>query len=154
MLTIYPGTPTALPVTGGDFPIDDIPGQSSSGEIWDLLYLPNGGSPDFAHGGNPMSNNVPVGASVVYDPGSNTLTVTMPTLATIRAADASYATVNYGLWEIVYDTQPGSTHVASAGRSAYFQFAAAPAPISTPTLTATPTLASGTPEIVLVGSGF
>ena len=124
MSTITPNQSVALPVTGGLFPGNL--GQPQSGETWDLVYCPTGQFVDFTY--DIASDTQPRGSSVVYDSTANTLTVTMATLAALQSFDPG---AQYGTWVALYDTQPGANHVAGAGRSAYFAFAATP-PLTAP----------------------
>ena len=148
MQTIIPGQPVTLPVTGGLFPGN--PGQPDSGETWDIIYCPTGQFVDFTI--DAASNQQPNGCAVVYDPNANTLTVTMATLTAMQAINS---VSQYGTWVALYDTQPGATHVAGAGRSAYFTFAAT-LPVTPPqplTLQAAGQLIGGSSAIVLTWSG-
>lgn len=148
MQTITPNTPAVLPVDGGLFPGN--PGQSQSGETWDIVYCPTGQFVDFTN--DDASNTQTNGCSVVYDPNANTLTVTMAPLAAMQAINAGS---QYGTWVVLYDTQPGGVHVAGAGRSAYFTFAASQSspPPGALTLSATPQIIAGIPSIQLSWTG-
>ena len=117
MQTVTPNQPVVLPVTGGLFPGNL--GQPQSGETWDIVYCPTGQFVDFTY--DLASDGQPRGCSVAYDSVANTLTVTMATLTSLQNFGAG---AQYGTWIVVYDTQPGPTHVAGAGRSAYFTYAA------------------------------
>lgn len=140
MNTIIPGQTVALPVTGGGFP-------DNTTETWDILYCPN--PPTLNFGYNMSSNFAPVGCSVVYDDGTNTLSVTMASLASLQAINPA---VRYGTWAVVYNTQPGNSFPNGAGRSAFFNFTAGAGGFPpAPTLTATPQLVGNVPTIQLAG---